>query len=224
MARAGAAARYGRGAMPCASACLPGRPPKAMWTRVWKRCCGWPGRRGRWLGGACPADSRSADGCPDQRRQSGTPAGFETFARCLGHLFPANLAPIDRESGLNTQLTNKLSLGSAVSLPERMNRIDLSQVEPGAPGERLHVRSPETLLSGQLLKDRLNGRLNEGCDGKQRAALRNIDPAGLACPGVDILKDVPVDSFEVRYVKTPLQRSGVKLDQPRHRRVSLEIR
>ena len=41
-------------------------------------------------------------------------------------------APVDHEAGLKSQLSNELTLSAAISLPESVYGIDLTQVETGS--------------------------------------------------------------------------------------------
>ena len=65
-------------------------------------------------------------------------------------------------------------------------------------------------------------RFDKGSDSEEVAALRDIDGSEFAGPPIHILKDVPVDSFQMRHVEPPYQRRCVEFNEPRRSGVRLE--
>ena len=107
---------------------------------------------------------------------------LEAFQGCRHHLFSRDSPPVDDETRLDRQFADELPLSATVSIPERMDWVDLSHVVSRTSRELLSVQPFQMLLTRELYEYLIQRRCNECSDSEEMTALRDIDGPGIRRP------------------------------------------
>ncbi|MGA2929024.1 MAG: hypothetical protein ABSG43_24155, partial [Solirubrobacteraceae bacterium] len=106
------------------------------------------------------------------------------------------MAPVDAVAGVGGELADERALGAAVAVPERVDAVDLGQVEGQALDERIAVEVAQKVLAWELGEDLAEvGR--DVLGQREQVALGDRDRSNLACPLVNVAEDLAVERLQV---------------------------
>lgn len=157
------------------------------------------------LGQVCFADItllRKRACNPRDQVSHGMRVAPESGNRCRVHLISGGASPIDTELGMQTEFTDELTLCSSVAFPEWMDRVKLSQVVSGSRAEFMRVPVSQVVFGCQFVEE-----LRECLGNKLVTAepefsfFPDIHHSKLPGPGVDILKDVVMNSLQMSCIE-----------------------
>ena len=104
---------------------------------------------------------------------------------------------------LKRQLLEILRLRPAVALAKRMDVIDITDDDAGLAREFIRAPALQEFSLHQTARHVVHSSLNVASELKLMAAFADLDRAQLACPIVDVLKQVAVNGAEMSKIERP---------------------
>jgi hypothetical protein len=101
-------------------------------------------------------------------------------------------------AGFLSDFADELALRASVAFAKRMSSIDLAEKARGPLGEPIGIQAREMILASQLSERLLQCRFDKSRECKEMPDFGNVHCPEASSPFVYILKDVPMNCFQMR--------------------------